>query len=439
MPRSNILVVVVDGLRASALGAYGNTTYPTPAFDGFAADSLLLDSCFAPAADLAAIYCAMWQSMHPARREASKVSTTDPGAARRSLPAVLAELGYHTTLITDEAQLLTTTVADDFLERIQLPDSSESQSPPTRAGDVAETSLAHLFAAASDAVGSANDSASQPRLVWVHSQGMYGPWDAPLELQQTLLDENDPPPIEQVATPNMELQSTDDPDVVFQCSSAYAAQIMVLDDCWQGLLDAVESAARKTPWLVMLVGARGFPLGEHRRIGGIDSRLYAEQLHVPWIIRCPDGRGRLARSGALTTHTDILPTLLDAIGDDAQNVQQPFDGLSALPLATGLPSEERDALLSATESDVLSIRTADWCLRGSVPCAEGGQTDELPSAVAELFVRPDDRWEANDISKLCPDVVEELREAATRALANLRDGDAIPRDLLAQPAEAIPQ
>ena len=52
MPAPNILVVVVDGLRASAFGAYGNTSFPTPALDQFAADSLLLDWCYAPSAEL---------------------------------------------------------------------------------------------------------------------------------------------------------------------------------------------------------------------------------------------------------------------------------------------------------------------------------------------------------------------------------------------------
>jgi hypothetical protein len=42
----------------------------------------------------------------------------------------------------------------------------------------------------------------------------------------------------------------------------------------------------------------------------------------------------------------------------------------------------------------------------------GGGRDHASNGVAtvsELFVRPDDRWEANDVAKLCPDVVEELR------------------------------
>ena len=51
---ANILVVVVDGLRASALGAYGNTTFSTPSLDQFAAESLLFDWCYAGSPELSA-------------------------------------------------------------------------------------------------------------------------------------------------------------------------------------------------------------------------------------------------------------------------------------------------------------------------------------------------------------------------------------------------
>ena len=62
----------------------------------------------------------------------------------------------------------------------------------------------------------------------------------------------------------------------------------------------------------------------------------------------------------------------------------------------------------STSASARSIRTAGWCLREDitqeVSAASNGVTE-----VSELYVRPDDRWEANDVAKLCPEVVEELR------------------------------
>jgi hypothetical protein len=41
-------------------------------------------------------------------------------------------------------------------------------------------------------------------------------------------------------------------------------------------------------------------------------------------------------------------------------------------------------------------------------------------------VRPDDRWEANDVAGLCPEVVEDLVAVAEDISARIRSGQAIP-------------
>ena len=67
----------------------------------------------------------------------------------------------------------------------------------------------------------------------------------------------------------------------------------------------------------------------------------------------------------------------------------------------------RDATIS-TSASARSIRTAAWCLREDIAQREAAGSDGATDVV-ELYVRPDDRWEANDVAKLCPEVVEELR------------------------------
>jgi arylsulfatase A-like enzyme len=419
MPGANLLIVVVDGLRASALGAYGNTTFPTPALDRFAADGLLCDWCYAPAVDLGCIYRSLWCSLHPLRFWEGDTLAAGSDFPVHWLPKLLADRGYQTTLITDDRRLALLEGADAFHNHVQVNSETSGSASHCRASDVLETDLARVFADTSEMIGGQHTTGgaaldtTRPRLVWLHARGMYGPWDAPLDGQESLRDEGDPPPVESVEPPDFVAAADGDPDAVFRYSCAYAAQIMALDACWKGLLDRVDSAAGDQPWLVMLLGARGFPLGEHGRIGGIHPRLYAEQLHVPWLIRFPDGCGRLARESQLTTHIDILPTLLHWIGGSAAVECDRFDGLSVLQPADGVLPSSRDTLLSVAANSEYAIRSAKWCLRGS-GLRTSGAAAEVESP--ELFVRPDDRWEANDISKLCPDAVEELRAAALNSL-----------------------
>jgi hypothetical protein len=386
----HILIVAIDGLRASALGAYGNTMFGTPALDAFAADSFLLDSCYAPSTDLEATYRALWQSVHPARPQTA-------GRNAPSLPRLLSKHGYTTTFVSDAPEVPSFPLTAEFDQRVEVATAMAATPSAARAADTTGTSMARLFAAAADVM--ASTAAGSPSAVWVHARGFYGPWDAPLELQHALLDEGDPPPIESVDPPKVFLDATADPDAIFRYGCAYAAQAIVLDACWMGLLATIQSAAPEGGWLIMLLGLRGFPLGEHGTIGGVDPRLYVEQLHVPWLVRFSDGSGRLGRSNQLTTPLELLPTVLACA--DAEGEKGPLatlDGMSVATLVRNANPAWRESLISVSAAGHRAIRTNDWCLR----------RDASANAPAELYVRPDDRWEMNDVAKLCPEVTERL-------------------------------
>lgn len=433
MPATNVLIVAVDGLRASSLGAYGNTTFPTPALDQFAAASALCDACYATSASLPEIYRACWHSHHPLRPAAAD----EP---EQSLPHLFSRCGYATTLITDDPEVAALPAAAGFDDRIQVAATTQRRDLP--ADEPGQTALGRLFAAVCDAIatdndagtgGSGRDDRRPPRLVWVHSRGMYGPWDAPLELQQMLLDEGDPPPRQDVASPDFMLSEVDDPDTPFQVACAYAAQTMVLDACWSALMEALAAHTSGPQWLTMLIGVRGFPLGEHRRIGGIDGRLFADQLHVPWLTRFPAARHALVRTPALTSHLDLLPTLFDAMGR-AEDGHLHCDGVSILSVLAMSRTPWRDALLSSSAQGARAIRTLTWTLRQDAVVQNAHETllEADPLCRAELYVRPDDRWEANDIAKLCPDVVEQLARVSDDIAEQLAAGG----PLRLQPAPA---
>jgi arylsulfatase A-like enzyme len=287
--------------------------------------------------------------------------------------------------------------------------------------------VARLFAAAADVIQAPHRQSQ--RFVWVHARGLYCPWDAPLELQESLLDEGDPPPLASAIPPDRMLTTDVHPDTAFRHTCAYAAQVIVLDACWNGLMEAVASTAGDHPWLVMLLGVRGFPLGEHGWIGGVDPRLYVEQLHVPWLVRFPNGRGALVRSQSLVSHLDLLPTLVESVDDGTDSAAECFDGKSVLPLATSARMPWRDWLLTASAGHSKSFRTPAWCLRQGTTAHRGDDAVDSPLE-SELYVRPDDRWEANDVAKLCPDVVEWLGQAMADVSQQLDRGQPLSTCIL---------
>jgi arylsulfatase A-like enzyme len=436
MQRPNVLVIVVDGLRAASLGSYGNTTFPTPALDQFAADCMLYDNCFALTSDLDGVYQSLWRSMHPARSGALLDDSSAVGGLN-SLAAEFEKQDYDCALITDAPELASVVEGHAFTQATLLSKSTAEKDTAERAEDASQTQLAKFFATVGDLLlaGTSDDDqlSARPKLVWAHTRGMYGAWDAPLDYQNSLRDEDDPLPIDRVVPPDVVLSADSDPDVLFAYACAYAAQIIVLDDCWRNLLEELAEHDLDS-WLLMLIGARGFPLGEHGKIGGIDTRLYSEQLHVPWLVRLPKAKLGLSRSGGLTSHLDVLPTLIDTLAVGEPSSIQAYDGRSVLPRAEQKPTERCDALF-AVDGSAFALRTSSWCLRESAEDSDDDRIDTLDAKGSELFVRPDDRWEANDVSKLCPEIAEELRNAALRVRQTLSAGGAMPDLLLAETAE----
>lgn len=395
MPVRNALVIAVDGLRASALGAYGNAWHPTPALDALASRSLVLDWMFCERPTLEGFYEAAWR--------------TTGG----SLVGQLTAAGLQAALVTDAAAVAARGESCGFAEIRRIEFTAAASAP-----SVAETELAQVFAVAADVLESwtaapaANGDQPPPsRLLWLHARGFHGAWDAPLPLRASLLEEDDPPAPTFTAPPSA--PHALDHDELLLYRAAYAAQTMVLDECVEALLAALLDAGLDDSTLVILVGVRGYALGEHRAVGDAATTCYGEVLHVPGLVYRPGAAGPPPRSPRLTTASDLPATLLDwfAVSDAAP-----------LPDATSWladdPSPPRTCVISAVQGE-RAIRTPAWMLR-----------DRGDSAPSELYRKPDDRWEANEIADRCPEIAARLQAALAAELAS----PSLDDDLVAHPS-----
>ena len=192
-----------------------------------------------------------------------------------------------------------------------------------------------------------------------------------------------------------------DPDELLGITHAYAGQVALLDACLGGLLDHLQVSGRAETTQLTLLAARGFPLGEHLRVGACDAALYNELVQIAWLMRFPDGLGRLARTQALVQPFDLPLTLLDWLDIDRGQFGSPTSA-SLVPVIRGDQEAIRDHLCLVSEAD-RAIRTPAWMLR---------QPAQGPS---ELYAKPSDRWEVNEVSRLCGEVVEGLQQALQEA------------------------
>lgn len=417
----NIVCVVVDGLQAAYLGTYGNTWVGTPHLDALAAQGFVFDQAFATCPTLAGFYRGAWLGRPAATVALDASSAASP--SRGSLPALLSKAGYHTLLVTDEPEVLSLPGAGDFVEQMSV--GSEDQ--PEEAADSDEsTAMAATIAAAMEAWQQA--PAPQPlgnpprgKFMWLHLRGLLGPWDASYERREQYAAEDDPEPPQWIAPPHRSLGADADPDELLGVRQAYAAQVATLDALLGSLASLMEVDGQ--PPLLCLLGCRGYPLGVHRQLGhptGLPPQLYGETVHIPWLMRFPGANHAAGRTSALVEPGDLPATLLDASGlstATAESLIRPEVWLpSLLPVIAGEASETRDRLLLASpgkDAPLYGLKTPAWYLIERSPASAGeGTTGDTPETILsspwELYAKPDDRWEINDVSPRLADVAERL-------------------------------
>jgi hypothetical protein len=126
----------------------------------------------------------------------------------------------------------------------------------------------------------------------------------------------------------------------------------------------------------------------------------------------------LRRSQALVQPCDLAPTTAELLGATESREAFGFDR-SLLPLIAGEATTLRDRVPIVGVGEV-GLRTPRWSLR--VP----ESTDSDVDAPAELFVKPDDYWEVNDVADRVPSAVDELRACYDETVAALGEGRSLP-------------
>jgi len=143
--------------------------------------------------------------------------------------------------------------------------------------------------------------------------------------------------------------------------AAYYASIELIDAQVGRILDALQSTGQKDNTIVLFCSDHGEMLGDHGLVGK-GCRFYEGAVRVPLIISRPGHFRSGVVSKSLVQLTDIVPTLLDAIG-----AGQPNDiyslishGQSLFPLLTGSkgPDKHRPFVLSSYH-DALRLDNAD--------------------------------------------------------------------------------
>lgn len=412
----NLIVIVVEGLSTNLISGYGSNIARTPTIDQIGARGLMLDQCFVDSPALGDQLRSLWTGRHALQSTLSNTGETLP----TTLWDLLSESGQAGCLITDSEFVAQS--ADGFgCNESILVEASRNEKPVETVFDSGVTSV---FAAAAEEL----IDASRKGLIWLHSRGLRLPWDAPLPLRDQFADPEDPEPPREVGPPSFEITDQTDPDLVTGWGQVAAAQVAVVDEAISAIQAVIESRDDADSWSWCILSLGGVPLGEEKLFGwrndasDVDNTLQPQltenQLAVAAILASADASGIGARRSELFQLPDLFHTALNLLQGEHGNVAAASDSDT-----TGLALKNSDASVwgSTCLERRFSSSPQDWAAAhqlaamqdadGQVWIRSPAWSARLCNEQAELYVKPDDRWEVSDVASRRPDILRMLKQA----------------------------
>jgi arylsulfatase A-like enzyme len=380
-----VLVIIARGLQLGALSCYGNPWIDSPALDALAAEGVVFDQHFADAA-AAAETRRVWRTGRYAA----------PGA---DLLTCLRQRGIASYLIVDASR--PAPAYGDGWDSIEIIEPQPNELP-------LETTLTAVQHRLADLKQRDN------WLLWIELATLLQPWEPPEEYQTPYFEDEPTPEEDEDEEEVTEREPTqplrevvagaidpDDDELFVRLQSSYAAAVTYLDGGIGRILDFLENTLEEI--LLVVTTDAGQSLGEHGVVGGAD--VHEENIHLPLLMRLPGGDAAGRRVAALTQAVDLAATLADVFEVTLPDA----DGVTLLPLIYGDKEKVRD-YACAWLPNAACLRTAEWAL--VLPLLQG---TEKP----QLFVKPDDRWEVNDVAQhhleLADELEKQLRTFVTQA------------------------
>jgi arylsulfatase len=171
--------------------------------------------------------------------------------------------------------------------------------------------------------------------------------------------------------------------------------LKMLDDCVGTLLDELDRLGMAEDTVVVFCSDHGDLLGEHGLFNK-GATFYESEIHIPFVIRLPDGSHAGRSVKQFGSGIDVMPTLLDILGVETDLA---LPGVSLLPaIRDDAPSREN---VTCTIVDGMMIRTRSRKLWYNVVSGDGEMydLDRDPGEMENLYDKPD-----------CADMRHELTE-----------------------------
>ncbi len=346
--RPNVLILMCDQLKATALGLYGNPDVSTPNIERLAAHGILYSRHYVTAPMCVPSRAATWTGMYPHCTGVRHNQVLMP-PGRAHYARLLHDAGYRMALIGKDhcfqgadRDLFTTRFEAGHQGIANPPAGSEAAAVATflskpafnESATYAETipyppeacATSLIASRTADFLKECNDSAGSPFCAWVSFPDPHHPLAAPEPYASIYRpDRIDMPPTrphelddkmerQRVFFHLMGLDRTPEEDLR-RAVAIYYGMISYLDDGIGAVLDALDASGMADDTVIVFTADHGDYAGEHGMM--LKSGVFYDCMtRVPLIVSGPGVEARGQVRDELVSNIDIMPTVAQLIGID---------------------------------------------------------------------------------------------------------------------------
>jgi arylsulfatase A-like enzyme len=381
----SVLLVTIDTLRADHLGAYGYKRATSPHLDALARRGTLFEQAYTYWPKTPGSFAAMMTGRRASQTGFSKVHP-EILDFNPTLASVLRDAGFETAAVVDNPNVTADLgYAKGFKSYRETWRERDLKSEMDKTLAITAAGIRFLEEARPE----------RPFLLWLHYVNPHAPYTPPPPYDTAFLD------AEAAKGPPLPVVSDYHGGIPQKWAVAnqsrrgyyvaqYDGEIATVDEQVGRVADALSGSAVRDTTLLVLTSDHGESLGEHGYYFDHGEDLFDPSLRIPLLVVAPGAR-QGARSRALASTLDIVPTILDAV-----KVSYPPDlaGQSLLPAVEGRPEAARPRLFGQNDRNL----SATWDERYKLVASPEGNGRRLA-----LFDRTSDAEETRDVSGLRPD------------------------------------
>jgi arylsulfatase A-like enzyme len=387
----NVLLVVVDALRADTLGCYGDARVVSPHVDRLAREGVLFEHATAQTPFTWPAFGSFLTGKYPRRHglvrmapgtrmvpnvtlashleRARTRSGTGPGTQLADADVLSAT--FHTGTLSTGSGLLQG--FDLYFEQmagrgLTVAESSWSVFRSDLLFEILRAKLAQKTGA--DVAGAARawlaHNAGRRFFAMVHLYSTHTPYDPPEEFRRHYVDPAYQGPVRAFYAQHREAiergEAAPTPADVRQIRDLYLAGVTQADAAIGALLAELERAGTLDQTLVIVTSDHGESLGEQ----GLweHNHMVQTNLRIPLVMRLPGALPAGARIGALVEQVDLFPTVCSLLGlelPEQPDVHSRIDGHDLVPLVRGEVASVREHAFSENAS-FFAVQDQRWKL-----------------------------------------------------------------------------